>query len=161
MSEAQRPIPDPGPTRYFDEIEEGDRWVSRRRTLTEADLSTFAGLSGDFNPVHVDAVAAAEGPFGERILHGILVLAVASGLRQQMGIFHGSMRALLEIRSWRFSKPVRIGDTVAAITTVVSKRPSSKGDCGVVVQRVDVVDPDGVELQSGELVTLMRSRPVA
>jgi acyl dehydratase len=158
MSELE---PDATVTRYFDDLEVGMRWASRRRTLTESDLTTFAGLSGDFNPVHVDAVAAERGPYGRRLIHGILVLSVASGLRQQLGVFHGSMKALLEIRGWRFLRPVFIGDTVATVTTVESLRPTSAGDQGIVVQKVDVIDQRGETVQSGELVTLMRRRPKA
>lgn len=156
MSELE---PDASATRYFDDLEVGMRWVSRRRTLTEGDLTLYAGLSGDFNPVHIDAVAAEQGPYGRRLIQGILVLSVASGLRQQLGVFHGSMKALLEIRGWRFLRPVFIGDTVLTVTTVASLRPASKGDAGVVVQQVDVVDQHDEIVQSGELVTLMRCRP--
>jgi acyl dehydratase len=153
------PEPDASATRWFDELEQGMRWVSRRRTLTEADLTQFAGLSGDYNPIHVDAVAAARGPFGRRLIQGILVLSVTSGLRQQLGVFHDSMKALLEIRGWRFQRPVFIGDTITAITTIESLRPTTKGDAGIVVQRVEVVNQDGETVQSGEFVTLMRTRP--
>jgi acyl dehydratase len=151
--------PDTSRTRYFDDLEEGMRWVSHRRTLTEADLTQFAGLSGDFNPIHVDAVGAERGAYGRRVVHGILVLSVASGLRQQLGIFHGSTKALLEIRSWRFLRPVFIGDTVTAVTTIESARRTSKGNEGVVVQRVDVFDQRGETVQSGALVVLMLCRP--
>ena len=159
VSTGGAPEPDASATRWFDELDEGMRWVSRRRTLTEADLTLFAGLSGDYNPIHVDAVAAARGPFGRRLIQGILVLSVTSGLRQQLGVFHESMKALLEIRGWRFQRAVFIGDTITAVTTIESLRPTSKGDGGVVVQRVDVVNHDGETVQSGEFVTLMRSRP--
>ena len=144
---------------FFDDLTEGARWVSRRRTITEADLATFAGLYGEFNPIHVDAVAAGEGPYGQRLVHGILVLAVTSGLRQQLGVFHGSMRAMLEIRSWRFLRPVLIGDTITAVTTVVGLKPTSKGDAGVVTQRVDAINQHGETVQTGELVLLMGCRP--
>lgn len=145
--------------RYFDEIEEGDQWVSARRTITEADLVNFAGISGDFNPLHIDNVFAEEGPFGRRVVHGALIFSIATGLRQQMGIFAGSLKALLEIRSWKFLAPVFIGDTIAAVTTVTEIKPSnSKPGQGIVVQRVDVVKQDNTIVQSGELVSLMVAR---
>jgi acyl dehydratase len=152
------PEPDAHAVSYFEDMPVGTRWVSGRRTITEADLSSFAGLSGDYNPLHVDELSAARGPFGRRVAHGALVLSIATGLRQQMGVFHGSIRAFLEVRSWRFRKPVFAGDTVTAVTTVVSTRETSSPDQGVVVQRVDVVNQDGAVVQSGEFVSLVRRR---
>lgn len=137
------------------------KWMSGRRTVTEGDISGFAGLSGDFNPLHTDAIFAAGTLYGGRIAHGALVLSIATGLRQQMGLFTGTLTGLLEIRSWKFLAPVRAGDTVAAVTTIESLRPSSKSGQGVVVQRVDVVNQAGEIVQRGELVTLVRSRESA
>ncbi|MBV9337060.1 MAG: MaoC family dehydratase N-terminal domain-containing protein, partial [Solirubrobacterales bacterium] len=118
----------------------------------------FAGVSGDFNPLHTDEVFAADTPYGGRIAHGALVLAIATGLRQQMGLFNRTLRGLLEIRSWPFLAPVRAGDTVEAVTTITELRPTRKSDRGVVVQRVDVNNHQGETVQSGELVTLVQVR---
>lgn len=159
MSEGAAPAPSDLGRLWYDDLAVGDAWTSARRTVTEADVTTFAGVSGDFNPLHVDEVFATEGPFGQRLVHGALVFAIATGLRQQMGIFAGSMKALLELRSWRFQRPVFIGDTVAAVTTIASMKESSNGTQGVVVQRVDVVNQDGETVQSGEMVSLIRRRP--
>jgi acyl dehydratase len=152
------PEPDSLAATFFDDMSVGSRWVSHRRTITESDLAAFTGLSGDFNPLHVDDIAAADGPFGRRVAHGALVLSIATGLRQQMGVFHGSMKAFLELRSWKFLKPVFVGDTITAVTTVVSTKETSSPDQGVVVQRVDVVNQDGGVVQSGELVSLIKRR---
>jgi acyl dehydratase len=160
MSESlgQSPEPDAFGRLYFEDMEVGASWVSPRRTITEADVSAFAGLSGDFNPLHVDAVFAAEGAFGRRVAHGALVLSVATGLRQQMPIFRGSMRALLELRSWRFLRPVFFGDTVAVVSTVESARETSKPNQGIVVQRIEVVNQEGEPVQVGEMVSLVARR---
>lgn len=144
---------------WYEDLAVGSSWVSSRRTVTEADVVTFAGVSGDFNPLHVDEVAAAAGPFGRRLVHGALVLSMATGLRQQMGIFNGSLKALLEIRSWRFTAPVFIGDTIAAVTTIESMKETKRPGQGVVVQRVEVVNQDGDVVQAGELVSLVLGRP--
>lgn len=143
---------------HFDELSVGDSWTSARRTVTEADVGQFAGISGDFNPLHTDAVFAAETAYGRPIAHGALILSIATGLRQQMGLFTGTMLGLLEIRSWRFLAPVVPGDTVRALTAIAELRPTSKPGRGVVVQRVDVVNQREETVHSGELVTLMRSR---
>ena len=143
---------------YFDDLEVGMHWQSARRTVTEADISAFAGVSGDFNPLHTDEVSASAGAFGGRIAHGALILSIATGLRQQMGLFTGTHRGLLEIRSWKFVAPVRPGDTIDTVTTISEMRPASKGDRGVVVQGVDVRNQRGETVQSGELVTLIATR---
>jgi acyl dehydratase len=143
---------------YFEDLRAGTRWESARRTVTESDISAFAGVSGDFNPLHTDEVTASAGAYGGRIAHGALVLSIATGLRQQMGLFTGTHRGLLEIRSWRFLGPVRPGDTIDTVTTVLETRLTSKGDAGVVVQGVEVRNQRGEVVQSGELVTLIAAR---
>jgi acyl dehydratase len=163
MSEAEQagglPEPDATGRLYYEDMTVGTRWVSPRRTVTEADVSAFAGLSGDFNPLHVDEVAAQAGAFGRRVAHGALVLSIATGLRQQMPIFRGSLRALLELRSWRFLAPVFMGDTIVTVNTVESSRETSNPKQGIVVQRVDIVNQRGETVQSGELVSLVSRRP--
>jgi acyl dehydratase len=93
-------------------------------------------------------------------VHGFLVLSVATGLRQQMGIFMGTIKALLELRSWRFTAPVFIGDTVHVVTTVESMRETSDPTQGLVVQRVEIYNQAGDLVQSGEMVTLFRRATV-
>jgi acyl dehydratase len=97
---------------YFEDFQVGQRFTTPARTVTEADIANFAGVSGDFNPIHTDAEFARSTPFGERIAHGLLVLSMLTGLRQRSGHFEGTIVAWLEIRNYRFLKPVFIGDTV-------------------------------------------------
>ena len=130
------------PPLYFEDVEVGFRFETPRRTVTEADLVAFAGVSGDFNPLHTDAVFAAQTMYGGRIAHGALVLSLATGLRQRVGLFDGTLMGLLEIRSWRFVAPVRIGDTIRVVNEVTELRPTSKPDRGLMVQRVEVVKQD-------------------
>src|SRR3954462_8726299 len=95
---------------YFEDVEIGQEWESQGRTITEADVVNFAGLSGDFNPIHVDHEFARTTPFRKPIAHGLLVLSVASGL----GLYAPPMRTLafLELREWHFRAPVFVGDTI-------------------------------------------------
>ncbi len=160
MSEpiAGLPEPDSDGRLYFEDLAVGRRFVSPRRTITEADVVAFAGISGDYNPLHVDEVFAASGPFGVRVAHGALVLSIVTGLRQQMPTFRGSLRALLELRCWRFLKPVLFGETICAVSTVIEMRPTSRPDQGVVVQRIDVLNQRGETVQSGEIVSLLARR---
>jgi acyl dehydratase len=146
------------PPLYFEDVEVGLRFETLSRTVTEADLVAFAGVSGDFNPLHTDAVYAAGTIYGERIAHGALVLSLATGLRQRTGLFDGTLMGLLEIRSWRFLAPVRVGDTIRVVNEVTELRPTSKPDRGVMVQRVEVVKQDGTTATEGELVMLLRRR---
>ena len=106
------------PPLYFEDVEVGFRFETPSRTVTEADLVAFAGVSGDFNPLHTDRVFAATSIYGERIAHGALVLSLVTGLRQRVGLFDGTLMGLLEIRSWRFVAPVLIGDTIRVASEV-------------------------------------------
>src|SRR5262249_2349876 len=95
---------------YFEDLEVGRDWESMGRTVTEADIVNFAGLSGDFNPIHVDHSFAAETPFRKPIAHGMLVFSIASGL----GVHSPPVRTLafLGVKEWHFRGPVFPGDTV-------------------------------------------------
>jgi acyl dehydratase len=146
------------PPLYFEDVEVGLRFETPARTVTEADLVAFAGVSGDFNPLHTDGVFAAGSIYGERIAHGALVVSLATGLRQRVGLFDGTLMGLLEIRSWRFLAPVRIGDTIHVVSEVTELRETSKPDRGIMVQRIDVVDQHDAVVQRGELVMLLRRR---
>jgi acyl dehydratase len=146
------------PPLYFEDVEVGLRFETPRRTVTEADIVAFAGVSGDFNPLHTDAVFAAGSIYGERIAHGALVLSLATGLRQRVGLFDGTLMGLLEIRSWRFRAPVLIGDTIRVANEVTELRPTSKPDRGIMVQRVEVLKQDDTVAAGGELVMLLRRR---
>lgn len=157
MSAASHASPTARPL-FFEDLAVGDSWISGSRTVTEADITNFAGVSGDFNPLHTDEVFAAQTPFGQRIAHGALVLSIATGLRQQMGLFNGTLKALLEIRSWRFLRPVTAGDTVRVLTTITECRPTSGGSDGLVTQGVEVLNQDDEVVHRGELLTLVRVR---
>lgn len=143
---------------YFEDVAVGMRFETSRRTMTEADLVNFSGISGDFNPLHTDEEFAKTTMFGRRIAHGALVLSIATGLRQRTGTFDGTLLALLEIRSWRFLKPVFIGDTIRVVTEIRELRKASKADRGVMVQQVQVVNQHDEVVQEGEFVTLLRRK---
>jgi acyl dehydratase len=146
---------------YYEDVQVGLTFQSPRRTITEADLVNFAGVSGDYNRLHTDEAFARATIFGRRVAHGTLVLSISQGLRQRTGVFEGTLMALLEIRRWRFLKPVFIGDTVGVETEVAGLRETSRADRGIVVQRVRVVNQRGEVVQEGELVSLIRRRTPA
>lgn len=144
---------------HFEDVAVGMRFESPARTITEADIVQFAGVSGDYNRLHTDEAYARESQFGRRIAHGVLGLAVVTGLRQRKGEFEGTLMAFLEIRGWRFRAPVFAGDTIRAVTEITELRETSKPDRGVMVQRIEVANQDGAVVQDGEFVTLLRRRP--
>jgi acyl dehydratase len=143
---------------YFDDLRVGMRLETQARTVTEADIVHFAGISGDFNPLHTDATFAAATPFGQRIAHGLLVLSMVTGLHSREGWFDGSTLAFLEISGWRFLKPVFPGDTVRAALEILELRPTSKPDRGVVRYRNQVYNQRGELVQEGDFVLLLRRR---
>jgi acyl dehydratase len=143
---------------YFEDVEVGFRFETPRRTVTEADLAAFAGVSGDFNPLHTDAVFAADSIYGERIAHGALVLSITTGLRQRVGLFDGTLMGLLEIRRWRFAAPVLIGDTIRVVCEITELRETSTPDRGIMVQKIEVIKQDETVPAGGEFVMLLRRR---
>jgi acyl dehydratase len=144
--------------RWFSEFEVGQTFESGGRTVTEADVVMFAGLSGDFNPLHVDAVFAAKTPFGERVAHGMLAASISTGLGQTLGIFEGTILALLEQR-FAYQAPIRFGDTLRLRLVVESTKPSSKGGRGVVVFRSDVVNQRDEVAVGGSWTVQFLDRP--
>src|SRR6516225_4671783 len=115
---------------YFDDVEVGQQWESPGRTLTETDIVNFAGLSGDFNPIHIDHEFARSTPFRRPIAHGLLVLSMCSGL----GLYSPPMRtlAILELREWHFREPVFIGDTGRLRSKVLGKEVRGRGRRGII-----------------------------
>jgi acyl dehydratase len=139
---------------YFEEIEEGQRMVTRGRTITEADLVQFAGLTGDYNPMHTDAEYMKTSPFGQRIAHGMLTLSYAVGQAYQLGFME---RTILAFRSleMKFSLPVFIGDTLHVELTVREKKEARRMGGGWVTLDVKIVNQDGKAVQSGEWTVMM------
>ena len=100
------------PGLYFEEFSVGQKIISVARTMTESDILTFAGLTGDYNQIHTDAEYAKGTPFGQRIAHGLLGLSIAVGLLMRTGVLEGTVMAFREIIEWKFIKPVFIGDSL-------------------------------------------------
>ena len=127
---------------YFEDFVVGHKTVSRSRTITEADIVNFAGLSGDFVELHMSEEFALNGPFGRRIAHGLLVLSVSSGLMVQMGQTTDTVIAFYGIDRLRFTKPTFIGDTVHVEKEVLAMDRKS-GDRGVITFNTQVLNQNG------------------
>ena len=143
---------------YFEDFEVGATFTTGGRTVTESDVMTFAGLSGDLNPLHVDREFSKRVGFDTPVAHGLLVLSIASGLGIQTGIFTGTNLALLGLEDWRFVAPVRFGDTVRMHSTVLETRVSSKPDRGVVRIGQEIKNQRDETVQTGVFVSLMKTR---
>jgi itaconyl-CoA hydratase len=119
--------------RSWDSFSVGDDYLTESITVTETHVVTWAGLTGDWVPLHVDAEYAAATEFGERIAHGPLTLALALGLATRTGIFGNCVLAWLGLDDLRLPLPVRLGDTIHADISVRECRPTSKPGRGIVV----------------------------
>ena len=141
---------------YFDDVEVGQDWESGGRTVTETDIVNFAGLSGDFNPIHLDHEYAKTTPFRRPIAHGLLVMAIGSGL----GINFPPMRtmAILSMKEVNFREPVFIGDTIRIRVKVIGKEERARGRRGVITWQRQIVNQDGKVVQEGSSVTLVEGR---
>ncbi|MDO9072339.1 MAG: MaoC/PaaZ C-terminal domain-containing protein [Rubrivivax sp.] len=146
--------------KYIEDFTPGETFDGASRTITEADIVQFTGLSWDTNPVHTDAVVAAQGPFGARIAHGALTLAAVTGLSAKSGQLDGTAIAFLGIDEWRFHGPVLIGDTIRLRWVVLkAQRSASKPDRGMLSRRMEVWNQRGELVQSGIFTTMVRARP--
>lgn len=148
---------------YFEDLEVGRRIISPTRTITETDIVNFAGLSGDYNPLHIDAEYAKNTIFGERVAHGLLGLAIGSGLFTRTefnGRLSKAIIALLGINSWKFKGPIRIGDTVHMEVEITAKHDTAKPDRGVVVTVRKLVNQRGEVVQEGEVPLMIKRRPL-
>ncbi|MDP6225001.1 MAG: MaoC/PaaZ C-terminal domain-containing protein [Anaerolineales bacterium] len=140
----------------FDQFNLGDVFTSQARTVTETDVVNFAGLSGDFNPLHTDEEFGKSTPFGARIAHGMLVASMATGMANWSGVFEGTTIALME-QVIRYKGAVMFGDTVHLELTVAEKKETSKPNRGIVKFDTAVVNQDGKAVIEGQW-TLMMAR---
>lgn len=147
--------------RHFEELQVGDSLLTHRRTVTEADIVAFGGISGDFFYMHFDEVAAKDSPFGKRIAHGYFVLSAAAGLFVSPA--PGPVLANYGLDTLRFVKPVGIGDTIQARLTCKRKIDRQRTDAqgrgqGVVAWDVEVMNQAGELVASYDILTLVAKR---
>lgn len=134
---------------YFDDISEEQVFVTSTRTVSEADVMMFAGLTGDYNELHTSRTYAEKTAFGQRIAHGMLILSIANGLYMRMGYFNRSTVANLGIEEWRFRKVVLLNDTLYVRITLKDKHMTSDGKRGVVHWNVEVLNQNDEVVASG------------
>lgn len=127
--------------RYWEDYEEGETIVTPGRTVTEADVVNFAGISGDWDQLHTNEEYASDEIFGERISHGLLALTVWSGLVHRTQILHGTSLGFLGMEV-EFKAPTRMGDTLRCEITVAELSETSNSDRGLVTFDTDIVNQD-------------------
>jgi len=143
--------------RYFDEIELGEEYESPGRTVTESDIVMFAGLSGDYNVLHTDAEFMKQSIFGERIAHGLLGLAIQSGLFTRATQAYATI-AFVGLR-WKFKAPVKIGDTIRLRAKVTGRKDLSEPGRGLVTLQRTLLNQRDEVVQQGETDLIVEKRP--
>ena len=143
---------------YFEEFVIGDSVESVGRTITEADIVLFAGLSGDYNLIHTDAEYSKSQQFGQRVAHGLLVLSVASGMAVRLGFMEETVMAFRSLE-WKFSAPVFAGDTLHLRVTVEETKPMGRLGGGLVRFKMEVINQRGEVVNRGTWDILCKSKP--
>ena len=139
---------------YYEDIELGQKMVTRGRTITEADIVAFAGLTGDYNPMHTDAEYMKGSAFGQRIAHGMLTLSYAVGQAYQLGFMERTVIAFRGLEM-KFSLPVFIGDTLHVELVVLEKKEARRLGGGTVALEVKIINQDGKTVQSGTWTVIL------
>jgi len=143
---------------FFEDFEAGQKGISATRTITEHDIMSFAGLSGDFNLIHVDAEFAKATPYGQRIAHGLLGLAIASGLAVQTGVLGANVIAFREVGEWKFIKPVFIGDTVHVVMEITETKALPRLGGGLVTMSAALTNQKNETTMKGLWTIIVKFR---
>lgn len=147
---------------WYEDFVIGEERVTHGRTVTEADIVAYAGVTGDWSEMHTNDEVARATEFGRRVAHGMLGVSLASALCLRTNYTRGTAVASMSWGPWRFLKPLFVGDTVHARFCFVRKRASrSRPDAGIVVEHIQLVNQAGEVIQEGEHVLLMKKRPRA
>ena len=144
---------------WFEEFEVGQQIITPDRTITESDIVSFAGLSGDYNQIHTDAEFARKTPFGQRVAHGLLGLSIASGLAMRTGVLEGTVIAFREINNWKFSNPIFIGDTIHAELNILEMKPIPRLGGGSLIIEIAVINQREIVTMKGTWMVLVSNKP--
>lgn len=147
-------------TIYWDDLNMGDRFVTSGRTVTEADIVNFAGLSADYNSLHIDAEFASKSPHGQRLAHGLLVLAVVSGLTTRHPITKLMEKAIIGLAGLqcRWVRPTFIGDTLHVVVEVTTKDAGKKPGRGSLTLTRTAVNQRGETVMESDWKVVMAMR---
>ncbi len=142
---------------FWDDVRPGDHWVTGEATITAQLIDSFAELSGDRFDIHMDDTAARARGFSGRVAHGLLVLSLIDGLKNQADV---QMRAIASLGwDWSFRAPVLIGDRISARITVDAARPTSNPARGILTLAFEVCAQSGEIVQQGTNQLMTERRP--
>jgi acyl dehydratase len=144
---------------YLEDLHAGQTFVTPGRTITEADVVSFASWTNDNNQIHTDVEFAKGTRFGQRIVHGMLGASLCLGLIARTGVFEGSAVALLGIDKWTFPLPVFIGDTLTCTVEILSTRLTSSGTTGIVERLLVLRNQRDEIVQRGRMDLMVLTRP--
>jgi 3-hydroxybutyryl-CoA dehydratase len=142
----------------YEDYEVGQTYTSDEIRITEADVKAFAALTGDTNPIHLDAEYAATQVFGQRVAHGLLALSIAVGLAWKVSFLEGTILALREIERWKFSTPIYLNDRIRVRTVVRETKPVRRLSGGLVTFEVDILNQANEIVQHGNWIVLVASQ---
>lgn len=140
----------------FDDFAVGDTMVTRGRTIDIGDITNFAGLTGDYYPLHIDEEHGKATRFGTRIAHGPFTFAIAVGLVGLSGFYGDAITALIEVQGLRALKPVIAGDTLKVHAEVVELTPGDNPKYGQIGVRYSVRNQREDEVMQFTQVMLAR-----
>ena len=146
------------PEKYWEDFSVGDKVTSMGITVTETHVVTWAGLTMDYYPLHMDKEYAAKTPFKERIVHGPLTFAMAVGLMGMTGYAKDSVIAWLGVDDMRIPAPVRIGDTIRMHAEITELRETKNPDQGFTMMRYEVVNQREETVMTFNMKFLMHRR---
>ena len=143
---------------YFEDFVVGTEYETIGRTVTEADVVNFAGVTGDWSPVHTSIEHTKSGLFGERIAHGALTITLVEGLMNRLGLWNNTFMGLVD-REWSFKSPVKFGDTIKVKMKITGKKDESKyPGCGEIARHIVIENQKGEVLSEGDGAVLILKR---
>ncbi|MFA4916960.1 MAG: MaoC/PaaZ C-terminal domain-containing protein [Syntrophales bacterium] len=147
-------------SRFFEDLEIGEEYTSPSRTVTEADIVNFAGLSGDYNELHTSEEFCKNSTFGTRIGHGLLGLCIASGLFTRSDFYLQTTKNTIAFLglSWKFKGPIKIGDTLTLKLTLIDKKETKNPERGIFILKREVYNQRGEIVQEGETQSMIKRR---
>lgn len=136
--------------RYFEDFEVGEEFVTLGKTVTEADVVLFAAFSGNHDPLHTDKEFCRQNsPYGEIVAHDTLGMVIQAMLSHDLGITEGTTMLAFLGMTWKFLKPIRIGDTLHAKQIVVDKKETSKRGRGIITIQAQLINQLNEVIQEG------------
>jgi acyl dehydratase len=143
--------------KHFEDFEIGEEAMTAGRTITEADIVMFAGITGDWNELHTNKEFAERGPFKQRIAHGALIFSIATGLSVRLGQTGDTVIAFYGLDRLRFVKPTFIGDTIRVRQKVEAKDERDE-QSGIVTMLNEVINQREEVVVSYTAKVLLRRR---